>query len=250
MEAGQPAQLTGTNRSIGLDPKRSAKSARNRPRAAARPRTRQPDALSSPSHDKPRNARPLFRPGAGSAAVRGQGVAGLVAMARGQAPDPIPNSAVKTLSADGTAPRRRGRVGRRQARPARCHSARCPDPDPVGRRGPPMPPAARPGTAGPARHPGAGWSSPVARQAHNLKVAGSNPAPATNFIDSTGKPLSPSGFFAFVASERYPPAEYRLPEGLHFAECDLIVDEVRMRNVHEGSYGHKFNGAAASSVVA
>src|SRR5579884_4530936 len=28
---------------------------------------------------------------------------------------------------------------------------------------------------------GAGWSSPVARQAHNLKVAGSNPAPATKF---------------------------------------------------------------------
>ena len=27
--------------------------------------------------------------------------------------------------------------------------------------------------------PGAGWSSPVARQAHNLKAAGSNPAPAT-----------------------------------------------------------------------
>tara|TARA_Y100001934_G_scaffold200265_1_gene236158 strand:- start:156 stop:413 length:258 start_codon:yes stop_codon:yes gene_type:complete len=30
----------------------------------------------------------------------------------------------------------------------------------------------------------AGWSSPVARQAHNLKVAGSNPAPATNEINS------------------------------------------------------------------
>ncbi len=27
----------------------------------------------------------------------------------------------------------------------------------------------------------AGWSSPVARQAHNLKVTGSNPVPATNF---------------------------------------------------------------------
>jgi hypothetical protein len=27
----------------------------------------------------------------------------------------------------------------------------------------------------------AGWSSLVARQAHNLKVAGSNPAPAPNF---------------------------------------------------------------------
>tara|TARA_Y100000590_G_scaffold409314_1_gene501385 strand:- start:197 stop:364 length:168 start_codon:yes stop_codon:yes gene_type:complete len=31
----------------------------------------------------------------------------------------------------------------------------------------------------------AGWSSPVARQAHNLKVVGSNPTPATkNPIDS------------------------------------------------------------------
>jgi hypothetical protein len=28
----------------------------------------------------------------------------------------------------------------------------------------------------------AGWSSPVARQAHNLKAAGSNPAPATNLF--------------------------------------------------------------------
>ena len=27
----------------------------------------------------------------------------------------------------------------------------------------------------------AGWSSPVARQAHNLKVVSSNLAPATNF---------------------------------------------------------------------
>ena len=28
----------------------------------------------------------------------------------------------------------------------------------------------------------AGWSSSVARQAHNLKAAGSNPAPAPNFF--------------------------------------------------------------------
>jgi hypothetical protein len=33
------------------------------------------------------------------------------------------------------------------------------------------------------RNGDAGWSSPVARQAHNLKVAGSNPAPATNDIN-------------------------------------------------------------------
>jgi hypothetical protein len=31
----------------------------------------------------------------------------------------------------------------------------------------------------------AGWSSPVARQAHNLKVAGSNPAPATKLLYNT-----------------------------------------------------------------
>ena len=32
------------------------------------------------------------------------------------------------------------------------------------------------------QHHDAGWSSPVARQAHNLKAAGSNPAPATNLF--------------------------------------------------------------------
>ena len=34
-------------------------------------------------------------------------------------------------------------------------------------------------------YPGAGWSSPVARQAHNLKVTGSNPVPATTPIYQT-----------------------------------------------------------------
>jgi hypothetical protein len=36
---------------------------------------------------------------------------------------------------------------------------------------------------------GAGWSSPVARQAHNLKVTGSNPVPATKFPLYWGFPL-------------------------------------------------------------
>ena len=35
---------------------------------------------------------------------------------------------------------------------------------------------------------GAGWSSPVARWAHNPKVAGSNPAPATNFLRADPAP--------------------------------------------------------------
>jgi hypothetical protein len=41
----------------------------------------------------------------------------------------------------------------------------------------------------------AGWSSPVARQAHNLKVVGSNPTPATKF--ENGPPRA--GRFAFGA---------------------------------------------------
>jgi hypothetical protein len=40
----------------------------------------------------------------------------------------------------------------------------------------------------------AGWSSPVARQAHNLKVAGSNPAPATKI---NAPQVRPAGLFCF-----------------------------------------------------
>src|SRR3954469_13516960 len=40
----------------------------------------------------------------------------------------------------------------------------------------------------------AGWSSPVARQAHNLKVVGSNPTPAT-----TKRPAS-AGLFVVLGS--------------------------------------------------
>jgi hypothetical protein len=39
----------------------------------------------------------------------------------------------------------------------------------------------------------AGWSSPVARQAHNLKVTGSNPVPATN--TQKIKPAQKGGLF-------------------------------------------------------
>ena len=42
----------------------------------------------------------------------------------------------------------------------------------------------------------AGWSSPVARQAHNLKVTGSNPVPATSFQ----KARRPYGRRAFCVS--------------------------------------------------
>ena len=42
----------------------------------------------------------------------------------------------------------------------------------------------------------AGWSSLVARRAHNPKVVGSNPAPATN--KNTGQPTKVVDLFAFL----------------------------------------------------
>ena len=50
---------------------------------------------------------------------------------------------------------------------------------------------------------GAGWSSPVARQAHNLKVTGSNPVPATNAFIVTGFQPASAGFFAFSRTVRW-----------------------------------------------
>jgi hypothetical protein len=48
----------------------------------------------------------------------------------------------------------------------------------------------------------AGWSSPVARQAHNLKVAGSNPAPATNLFNGLGLGLTHFFLWASRAPRR------------------------------------------------
>ena len=44
-------------------------------------------------------------------------------------------------------------------------------------------------------HLTAGWSSPVARQAHNLKVTGSNPVPATKHTEQTPCRVSGRGLF-------------------------------------------------------
>ena len=84
--------------------------------------------------------------------------AGPVARARRIKPDPIPNSAVKTPQRQWYCVSRPGRVGRRRARKRQANNH-------------------HPLTIPPNRTPHAGWSSPVARQAHNLKVVGSNPTP-------------------------------------------------------------------------
>ena len=51
----------------------------------------------------------------------------------------------------------------------------------------------------------AGWSSLVARQAHNLKVAGSNPAPAPNLKPLVTSVLRGALIFGFLASEHLLP---------------------------------------------
>ena len=132
VEREQSPQLTGTNRSIGFFAKAG-----------------QPAAPPAACSAKP--------PHAWSTHLPPSHLLGLVAIARGQTPDPIPNSAVKTLCAHGTAAQ-----------------------------------AAEESVAARPKYPTlslaflvainptlAGWSSPVARQAHNLKVVGSNPTPAT-----------------------------------------------------------------------
>ena len=84
----QRIELTGPNRSTGF--------------LLAAP------ILKRAADERPRKIRSqavlLFRLRAGGAPdPRRGGFDDLVAMARGEAPDPISNSAVKTLSADGTA---------------------------------------------------------------------------------------------------------------------------------------------------
>ena len=81
---------------------------------------------------------------------------------------------------------RRGRVGRRQA----LQTLATPTPDPSA------------GPARPTHKRTAGWSSPVARQAHNLKVRGSNPLPATT--DRSDPDLPWSGSLAVHPSHRSP----------------------------------------------
>ena len=129
VQAQQCAQLTGTNRPIGLI--RSGKGM-----ASRHPN---PDRILPNVSQKPGHTDVALNPVPGSSS-------GLVAMAR--AKHPIP-SRTRKLSA--AAPM----VLRQKTRESRSPPDLTTTPTP------------------------AGWSSPVARQAHNLKAAGSNPAPAT-----------------------------------------------------------------------
>ena len=160
MQAQQCAQLTGTNRPIGLI--RSGKGM-----ASRHPN---PDRILPNVSQKPGHTDVALNPVPGSSS-------GLVAMAR--AKHPIP-SRTRKLSA--AAPM----VLRQKTRESRSPPDLTTTPTP------------------------AGWSSPVARQAHNLKAAGSNPAPATTKYNNDNNLISlprgrlrrlwPQGIAAFVAA--------------------------------------------------
>ena len=93
-------------------------------------------------------------------------------------PDPIPNSAVKPLSAYGTSSQDAGESV--AARSSKHMDTRFGVEKPYLCSQNPFTFWAGPHGLVTRVLGDAGWSSPVARQAHNLKVAGSNPAPATN----------------------------------------------------------------------
>ena len=83
---------------------------------------------------------------------------------------------------------------------------------------------------------GAGWSSPVAHQAHNLKVAGSNPAPAT--IESERPDLPGSSVRIFLsAMPRFARERFSLRRNRGIS---------RVRRTSRGFFGPEFfqDGAA------
>ncbi len=112
MEAQQCVKLTGTNRSIGLNPPPGFQRTEVRDQGSDKhlilaiphpihPGTEKDTQYQDQKSRKPED-RPLLIPDT-CPLIPDFCLDDLVAMARGQTPDPIPNSAVKTLSADGTA---------------------------------------------------------------------------------------------------------------------------------------------------
>jgi hypothetical protein len=78
----------------------------------------------------------------------------------------------------------------------------------------------------------AGWSSPVARQAHNLKVTGSNPVPATRreaeFSALFEKAALRGGFFCFLAGS--PTGSHETVVARHYSHPDPLVHDPTSRH--------------------
>ena len=68
----------------------------------------------------------------------------------------------------------------------------------------------------------AGWSSPVARQAHNLKVVGSNPTPATTGVISQPQSLRLGAVFVLGIANRCLFSELAQCSPNRFETCDVL----------------------------
>ena len=196
MKARQRVKLTGPNRPIGSihhhaqqsSPTNQATAPSRKPAKSQRPpqhtgtRTHAPEPR--PHQDTnnpsliPNDHLVLGRPGGHGGET---------------APDPIPNSAVKTPSAYDTAPQGAGKsVAARSSKHQHTHQGKLAKQAAQTslqkqaavaslQNKPPGELAKQAAVASLQKQAAgnAGWSSPVARQAHNLKVIGSNPIPAT-----------------------------------------------------------------------
>ena len=106
MEAQQCVKLSPTNRSIGLiyrrkAPEKGKKAGPTTHSGKHQDKKHRPTSSTRAARRKRHATPPTHFPT--HALERKAGFDDLVAMARGDPPDPIPNSAVKSLSADGTA---------------------------------------------------------------------------------------------------------------------------------------------------
>ena len=196
MEAQQCVKLTGTNRSFDLIA------------LIARMRNILPE-----KNQFCLPVRPRTNPGRGHPSF-----AGLVALAR--RPDPIPS---RTRPSNALAPMvlcLKTRESRSPPGPQRTDHRKTLQTrflfiTAVGNRQPQWTQILLLGPPTPRCLPSAaGWSSPVARQAHNLKAAGSNPAPATSLTCSTQSSGDPAGAFC-VRMPRRPKDRSQLPARLH-----------------------------------
>ena len=117
----------------------------------------------------------------------------------------------------------------------------------------PGPPPAAPGPNPSPPNPTAGWSSPVARQAHNLKVPGSNPGPATTNrrLPGTSVPgssrLQPPSHTARISRQ---PQSAKESGHYHFGAKDERADVATLMPALRGGRRGGPVGSAAGQAVA
>ena len=104
------------------------------------------------------------------------------------------------------------------------------------------------------KHHVAGWSSPVAREAHNLEVAGSNPVPATFFTPAGPSwPLRACFFGGLLPPWRQPCCGGRAilaPAGLFFRRPPAAVASTVLRGQgHPGPCGLGFSAASCRLIL-